>query len=394
MQGRISNVNITRVIRSIFLNPGISRVEIARLLNLNKSTISKIVSDLLDMELIQIRSVGDASPLGGRKPMHLTINKEWGCIMGVEIQTEAFTVVGINLRGEVFFSHSELVDLKSQSVVEAFVTIYKRFCSRLESFGKPLIGVGVGLSGIVNSAKGVVFASNPLELFQPVHFYEEVTRMIDIDVPVIIENDANCCCFGELVFQPAERHENFVFVLGELRKHSIKLDNYRIMAIGLGMVLNGAVHYGTDYSAGEFRSVMHQEENVNQFSISDEEARRFLSDPQVDEKIINELSQNIAFLVNTLNLSKVVLGGPIETLKETIVPILQRTIQRNWAYPNNVGCEISFSRLGEMSVAFGAAAMFLEHLISIPEVSAEEGDEAMRLRGAELLEHLTARTGG
>jgi predicted NBD/HSP70 family sugar kinase len=394
VQGRISNVNISRVIRSIFLNPGVSRVEIARHLSLNKSTISKIVSDLLDMELIQISSVGDASPMGGRKPMHLTINKEWGCIMGVEIQTEAFTVVGINLRGEVFFSHSELVDLTSQSVVNAFISIYQRFRSRLESFGMPLIGVGVGLSGIVNSAKGVIYASNPLELFQPLHLYDEVTRKIEIDVPVIIENDANCCCFGELVFQPAERHENFVFVLGELRKHSIKLDNYRIMAIGLGIVLNGEVHYGTDYSAGEFRSVMHHEENVNQFSITDEEARHFLSDPEVDEKIINELSQNIAFLVNTLNLSKVVLGGPIETLKETIVPILQRTIQRNWAYPNNVECEITFSRLGEMSVAFGAAAMFLEHLISIPEVSTDEGDEGMRLRGAELLENLTTRAGG
>ena len=166
------------------------------------------------------------------------------------------------------------------------------------------------------------------------------------------------------------------------------------MAIGLGIVLNGEVHYGHDHSAGEFRSVLHEEENVNQFSITDEEARRFLTDSGIDEKIVNELSQNIAFLVNTLNLSKVVLGGPIESLKETIVPILRNTIQRHWAYPNNVNCEIAFSRLGEMSVAFGAAAMFLEHLISIPEVSPEEGDPGQKLRGAELLDHLITLTTG
>ncbi|MFP4331163.1 MAG: ROK family transcriptional regulator [Alkalispirochaetaceae bacterium] len=393
MQGRISNVNVSRVIRSIFLNPGISRVEISRQLNLNKSTISKIVGDLLELELIQISAVGDASPMGGRKPLHLTINKEWGSIMGVEIQTEAFTVVGINLRGEVFFSHSELIDLKGQTILEAFTTIYSRFRPRLESFGMPLIGVGVGLSGIVNSARGIIYASNPLEIYQPLHFNEAVSRLVALDVPVIIENDANCCCFGELVFQQAERHENFVFVLGELRKHSIKLDDYRIMAIGLGIVLNGEVHYGHDYSAGEFRSILHREANVNQFSITDEEARRFLSDREVDERIITELSDNLAFLVNTLNMSKVVLGGPIEQLKETIVPILERRIQAQWAYPNHVECEISFSRFGEMSVAFGAAAMFLERLISIPEVSGEE-ETGLRLRGAELLQHLSALTGG
>lgn len=369
-------------------------MEIARQLDLNKSTISKIVGDLLDLELIQISSVGDASPMGGRKPLHLTINKEWGCIMGVEIQTEAFTVVGINLRGEVFFSHSELIDLKEQSIVDAFTSIYTRFRPRLESFGMPLIGVGAGLSGIVNSAKGIIYASNPLEIFEPLRFNEEVSRSVALEVPVIIENDANCCCFGELVFQQAERHQNFVFVLGELRKHSIKLDDYRIMAIGMGIVLNGEVHYGHDYSAGEFRSILHREESVNQFSISDEEARRFLSDPQIDERVIHELSQNIAFLVNTLNLSKVVLGGPIEKLKDTIVPILRKRIQAHWAYPNNVECDISFSRLGEMSVAFGAAAMFLERLISIPEVSSQAGDEGLRLRGAELLHHLSSLTAG
>ncbi|MFW6207099.1 MAG: winged helix-turn-helix domain-containing protein, partial [Spirochaetota bacterium] len=35
----VSDINTTRVLRSVWLNPGISRVEISKRLNLNKSTV-------------------------------------------------------------------------------------------------------------------------------------------------------------------------------------------------------------------------------------------------------------------------------------------------------------------------------------------------------------------
>jgi hypothetical protein len=159
MANYISEVNITRVLRAVYLNHGLSRVDIAKLLGLNKSTVSKIVGYLEEIGIVETAAVGDAGPTGGRRPIHLRIRPNWGCIMGVEIQTEAFTVVGINLNGDVFFSHTEPLDLRGKHIVDTFVEIVRQFLPSLDALEMPLIGIGVALPGFVDPERGVLRAS-------------------------------------------------------------------------------------------------------------------------------------------------------------------------------------------------------------------------------------------
>lgn len=389
MANYISEVNITRVLRTIYLNHGLSRVDISRILGLNKSTVSKIVGYLETTGIVETDTVGDAGPTGGRRPIHLRIRPNWGCIMGVEIQTEAFTVVGINLHGDVFFSHTEPLQLTRDNLIDSFVTIVKRFISSLQATGMPLIGVGVAVPGFVDPNRGVLRASRPLEVYEEIAFVEKAREALNLSIPILIDNDANCGCWGELAFKHSDRPPNFLFVLGELRKHTIEMDDYRIMALGFGLVLNGRVHHGHEFSAGEFRSINYSASTVNQFAVTDDEARRFLQDPEVDSKIIDQLARHIAFLVNVLNLSKVVIGGPMEVLADELTDKIQEHIRTNWAYPMPVECHVAVSRLGEQAAAFGAAGMFLEHLIEVPRM--DSTPDAMPKSGIELLEGIAER---
>ncbi len=373
MVTNISAFNITRVLRTIYLNRGLSRVEISKRLGLNKSTISKIVNYLEEISLVETAAIGDAGPSGGRRPIHLRVRADYGCVMGVEIQTEAFTVVGINLLGDIFFSHTEPIDLRTNGLVAAFVDLVRRFRPNLESTGLRLLGIGVGLPGFVDPISGELRASMPFEHYEIVPFVEQARRELDVQIPIFVDNDANCGCWGELLFRHSDRPQNFMFVLGEHRKHTIRMDDYRIMALGLGLVLNGTVHHGDAFSAGEFRSILYRDGNVNQFSITDEEAREFLQHGGVDARIIDELARHIAFLVNVLNLTKVVIGGPVEMLARELTDAIAARLEVTWAYPESVQCEIVTSRLGEQAVAYGAAAMFLERLIEVPTVAVEEG---------------------
>lgn len=385
----VRRVNATRVLRTILLNPGISRTEISRLLDLNKSTISKIVNRLEEIEIIEEAEVGEPGPSGGRRPIHLRIRPDWGCIMGVEIQTEGFTVVGIDLDGELYFSHTEPLDLRTTNLVDAFVWLVRRFRASLEATGMPLVGIGVGLPGFVDPVRGVLRSSIPFELFGEVAFVAEARAALGLEIPILVDNDANCGCWGELAVRNSTRPRNFLFVLGELRKHTIALDDYRIMALGLGLVINGEVYHGDQFSAGEFRSILFNPAQVNQFSITDDQARRFLRDREVNALVIDELARHIAFLVNILNLRRVVIGGEIEALAEEIIQAVRHHLGINWAYPEPVDCKIAVSRLGEQAVAFGAAAMYLEHLIRVPTVA--EADTANPTVGIDLLPSLAVR---
>lgn len=371
MVTNVSAINITRVLRSIYLNRDLSRVDISKRLGLNKSTVSKIVAYLEDISIVETAAIGDAGPTGGRRPIHLRVRANFGCIMGVEIQTEAFSVVGIDLHGDIFFSHTEPLDLRTSDLVASFVEIVRRFRPSLEATGMSLIGIGVGLPGFVDPIQGRLLASMPFEHYEPISFVAEARRELTLQIPIFVDNDANCGCWGELVFRHSDRPQNFMFVLGEHRKHTIQMDDYRIMALGLGLVLNGTVHHGNDFSAGEFRSILYKAGNINQFSLDDDEALEFLRHGQVDVRIIDELTRHIAFLVNTLNLTKVVIGGPVEILAGELTEAINNRLAITWAYPEPVKCEVVASRLGEHAVAYGAAGMFLEHLIEIPTVAME-----------------------
>jgi predicted NBD/HSP70 family sugar kinase len=363
---KINRINITRVLQKIWFENGISRADLSRELGLVKSTVTNIVSQLLERKVVRTTSEGKSATPIGRKPSNLVINESYGCILGLEIQTESFTAVAIDLHGRILLSRSEPVSMDGSSIVPCFLEVRRRLEKPLSALKLPLIGIGVGLSGIIDSRRGVILQSNPLSVEQPVEFLREIAG--HLRTPVLAENDANCCCWGELAFKKTKRHNNFLFVLGEFRKGETGSARYWGPAIGLGFVLRGEVYSGEESSAGEFQSILWEPGNEGQFSLTAEEARRIREDRSVLERFLRELCAHVALMVNTLNLTGVIFGGELCAYEGQIREILPGEIQRNWSYANDVNCTLEFSTLGEKVVAYGAAGMFLESLFSIPDL--------------------------
>lgn len=65
-----NTANRIRVLRTIWLNEGISRIEIAELLGLDKSTITNIVSALQKKQIITEIAEGVSGPQGGVVPLN------------------------------------------------------------------------------------------------------------------------------------------------------------------------------------------------------------------------------------------------------------------------------------------------------------------------------------
>jgi predicted NBD/HSP70 family sugar kinase len=378
MANKINEINTARVLQLLWYSKGISRADMARELGLGKSTVTNIVSALEERDLVRLVESGQSGPSGGRRPLVLAINARYGYILGLEIQTEFFKAVGTDLQGEIVFSHSQSMSFAGKGIAEIFAEVMRTLKPRLRKVGLPLIGVGLGMAGIINQAEGLIVQSNPLGVEAPTRFYDEIAGLLD--VPVLIENDANCCCWGELAFRKTERHGSFAFVLGEFRRGRTSGQDYWGTAVGLGLVLDGKVRHGDGFSAGEYKSILWKEGNNNQFSVSDAEVRRVKEDPEVRSKVIRELCAHVAFLVNSLNLTSVVIGGEIAVYRDELVDALGSEIRRNWSYSNEVDCAIEFAALGEMAVAYGAAGMFLERFFSIPDsVDSASGDAAARI---------------
>ena len=355
-------INTSHVMREIWINKSISRIQIAKNLGLDKSTISSIVADLLNAGILEEHAEGQAGPQGGRKPVYLTLNRAYGCVLGIEFRPEAYTAVAVDLAGEILYSKFERIHLSGANFEETFFEVSDRLRSELTRTGVPLLGIGVGVSGVVDPQKGIIRYSIPLQMEGQFDFRSRITAKYDL--PLFLENDANACAWGELAFHRVKNLQDFLFLLVEFRDIKDTQRFHEKTAVGIGIVINGRVHYGLRYSAGEFRSIFCTESSKGQFSLTDGEAFRIEEDSEVLHRFIRELSKNVAMLVNTFNFSHVFLGGDIERYKREVQSVLAEEIESNWPYPDEVHCKIRFSSLGDKSVAFGAAGMVLHRLFT------------------------------
>jgi len=357
---RTKIVNTARILREIWLAKSISRIEIARKLKLNKSTVTNIMTDLLSRNVVLLADEGEPGPKGGRKPVNLILNKKFGFVLGVEMRPESYTAVAVDLDGEVLFYKSEQMEISSENFTDCFFEIMNRIDVEQKRVGIPLFGIGVGVSGIVDPVHGVIRMSIPLNVTDEYHFKKEIASKLDI--PVFLDNDSNCCAWGELVFHRRISLMDFIFVLVEFRNIKENQQVHEITSVGMGLAIDGKVHYGKNYLAGEFRSAFIHKDTKGQFSLSDEEVLQIEKNPEVLTKFFRELCKNLALLANTFNLSQIFLGGDIEKYRLEITEILQEELELNWPYPSRVKREIMFSSMGDKSVAFGAAGMVLNRL--------------------------------
>jgi predicted NBD/HSP70 family sugar kinase len=357
-------INTSNVLKTIWNNQGISRIDIAKKLRLDKSTITVIVNNLIEKEYVIEIEEGDAGPKGGRKPVKLKINKLFGTVAGIEIHPNFFYAVLINLEGEIISTLYRNITINQNNFFDRYFSVIDELYSSKPDL-PPLLGVGIGTTGIVDSSKGIILQSIPLnvENFSVKNIIEKRQK-----IPVIVENDANACCWGEMVFHRKTPLKNFLFVLVEFHgSGDMSEETTHGISVGIGFVFNGKLHYGQNHSAGEFRSINGSNSNMSQFSLLDEETFRVAQDDKVFDLFALELSDHLAFLVNTLNLTHVFLGGDIENHKDRLTPVLEDSIQRNWPY-KNVECVIDYSTFGKSAVAYGAAGKMLNQLFASREL--------------------------
>jgi len=373
---RTKNMYQARIMREIWIRHKTSRIQISRSLGLDKATISYAINELINKGMIVEIEEGQSGPQGGRKPMYITLNRHYGCVLGVEVRPESCVAVAVDLDGAISFSRVEKIHSKDYDLSELLVGILQKFVNEIEASGQNLLGIGVGVSGVVNGDAGIVKYSAPLGINSDYRFYDEVGAKFS--VPVCIDNDANACIWGELAFHRRKELQDFIFLLLEFRDIELRkdLDGNRI-SFGIGLAINGNVHNGYQYSAGEFRSIFRKSDSIGQFSLTKEEQKILLEDNEVKEKFIRELGANVGLLVNTFNLSHIILGGAFEELGDRVVDIIEEEVKKNWPYPYPYTFKdnIWYSSFGEQAVAYGAAGMVLNKLFTDIEVLKDPGSK-------------------
>lgn len=368
----LSEINILRIIRLLWIEKKISRVDIASKLAMDKSTVTKITSELTQKNIIKEAESGESGPQGGRKPVYLELNSEYSCVAGIEINPEKIYCSLINLMGEPIFEYSEKIVCDEEyhfELMECFTKAFNILKEKSINLKNNIIGIGVGIPALVDVKSGKIVQSIPLQISEPIDFIQQAEKITNL--PVFFDNDAKCCCYAEKMFwNDSSDVKNMMYVMVQHRPQQPVKNSPKNISVGFGFVLNGKIYHGANSSAGEFRSMMWDSSSKNQF-VNGKDSIKSLSDEKKVLPIFKELAKNVSFLVNTLNLDVVYVGGIERKYAEEIVKYIREDVIYLWPYEWNKTSTITTGVISENVVSVGAAILVLDKLFSIPELSEE-----------------------
>ncbi|MFL6558156.1 MAG: ROK family protein, partial [Bacillus sp. (in: firmicutes)] len=123
----IKKMNKSLILSKIIEHKLISRAELAKITGLNKATISVQVSDLLDKELI-IETQQEHKSLG-RRPIMLSVNREAGFALGIDLDKNSITftisdLIGTSIQTDIIEMQVSEYDVILKLLIEQ-ITCYK-----------------------------------------------------------------------------------------------------------------------------------------------------------------------------------------------------------------------------------------------------------------------------
>jgi glucokinase-like ROK family protein len=372
--------NKALVLSLIIEKETISRADIASVTGLNKTTVSSLVNELLEEELIYESGPGISS--GGRRPVILHFNRNAGYAIGVDIGVNYVLAILTDLKGKIIVEQSQSVNRTSYSAIMS--TVQMMIQSLMDDMPKSrygIVGIGVGVPGIVNKEGSVLLAPNLG--WTNIHLKEDLEKVFQ--VPIIVENEANAGAVGEQQLGAGQDYQNILYVSAGI-------------GIGVGIILNKELYQGKNGFSGEMGHMI-IELNGKRCNCgssgcweayASENALLEMAGGNIDsleslielanngdesaislfEKIGDYLGYGINNIINTFNPDQVIIGNRLALVREWIEAPILTTIENHTLAYHQKEVQLEFSKLGKYSTALGVSAFVVDHFIKAEEAKA------------------------
>ena len=203
----LRRLNRLRVIRALREEGQISRAEIARRTGLSRSTVSSLVADLqADGLVVERPEPGSAyGAQGGRPPILLSFDASAGAALGVDFGHSHLRVAVSDLASTILAERTRALDTDhdAQEGLDMATELVVETLADAGVARETVIGAGMGLPGPIDQGHGTVGSSAILPGWIGMTAAEELQRRLEI--PVIVDNDANLGALAEAAFGAGPR---------------------------------------------------------------------------------------------------------------------------------------------------------------------------------------------
>jgi glucokinase len=235
------SINRLRILQAVRTHGPISRADLAKHSRLSPPTVSTVVDELAT-GLGLVRDRGPGVSRGGRRPILVEFNAEYGYLAGVDLGSRAVRAGICDLQGRLLARRQEPTRTDSrQGTLDQVVSILERVIHDTGLDPGKLFAIGVGAPGMTDVNAGRVISAVNLPGFEDVPLRDILEQAFG--VPAAVDNDANMAALGERWRGCARGRADFVFLAWGA-------------GVGAGLVVGGRLHRGSRWFAGEI-SHMH-----------------------------------------------------------------------------------------------------------------------------------------
>lgn len=376
----LRQANQRLVLDAVRRAPGISRADIVRLTGLSPSSVTFIVTRLLEEGLLQETANGSGPAQIGRQPTPLRIQADARIAVAVEVTRPQSRIAVADLEGRILRTRCvpwnpapEVLFRKLNQAILRAVNGYS---------ADRVIGVGVALAGTLDRKAGIIIAAENYGWYGV-----EAAALLrgDFPAPFYLENESKLAAQAELWFAQGERQplRNFAFV-------------NPIEGLGVGAIVEGSLLQGALGAGSEFGHIMLYpdgkqcacgnrgcwERYASGAALAERHAAKTREDAREPDTIVElartgdtaarealfetaqELGLGVVNLVAALNPEALIFGGYAAAGWDLIEDILWKTVRGRTPQYFLSGLRMYPSHHGEKAPLMGAVATVLANFFT------------------------------
>ena len=214
-----------------------TRTELAEEIGLTQASISKIISELIEANLVVEGDLSNGRK--GRRAIKIHLNRSFCRIIGVKLARRSFTVGVFDLRCSLLESRMvpfEAGKTKPAQVIEEMIHVCKDY---MERYGD-VRAIGVAVPGPYLREQGRIAMMSQFEGWDKINIVDSLGQAFRI--PVVIEHDTNASACAEWYYGTDGRFRS---------QQGTLLSVYVGEGVGAGLVVNGRLLHGSDGTAVE-----------------------------------------------------------------------------------------------------------------------------------------------
>ena len=203
-------------------------------MNLSIPTVTKLVGELLtDGYIIDY---GKQETHGGRRPNIYGIKPDSGYFVGVDIKRNSIYLLMLDFTGQVVaeLQQQALVEEQSDAAIDALCLMIDSFIEMTTVEKSKVFSVGLCVGSRVSVQTGETYS-----VFKNIDGKLRDVMSQKLGLEVIVDNDSRSMAYGEFMEGVVKKQRNVLL---------INLN----WGLGLGIIIDGELYYGSSDFAGEF----------------------------------------------------------------------------------------------------------------------------------------------